>query len=68
MRHGTATAFLGNLHRISSVRPEPYTAEDFIRWGDLSQHEEVDEAPTLLEDPVAQSNLLRAGLFGLPPK
>lgn len=66
LRHGTAAALLANVNRDSKSRPEPYLAEDFIHW----RREELpeEEEPVLLEDPVAQSNLLRATLFGLPPK
>jgi len=66
LRHGTAAALLANINRDSKSRPEPYLAEDFIAWRSEGQPEEEDSV--LLEDPVAQSNLLRAALFGLPPK
>jgi hypothetical protein len=66
MRHGVATSVLANVNRHSGVRPEPYKAEDFIHWGDTGQPEE-DPEPTLLEDPVAQANLIRAAMFGIAP-
>jgi len=66
-RHGSAAALLANLNRDSKIRPEPYKPEDFIHWRATSQVEEEAE-PTLLEDPVAQSNLIRAAMFGLPPR
>jgi hypothetical protein len=66
LRHGTAAALLANINRDSKSRPEPYLAEDFVTWRRDERIEE--EEPVLLEDPVAQSNLLRAALFGLPPK
>lgn len=66
LRHGTAAALLANVNRDSKSRLEPYMAEDFIWWrSDAAPDEAV---PVLLDDPVAQSNLLRAALFGLPPK
>jgi hypothetical protein len=68
MRHGTAAALLANINRNTEARPEPYRAADFISWGDLSQTEADEEEPTLLEDPVAQSNLIRAAMFGMPPR
>ena len=43
---------------------DPYKAEDFM-FG-TTEHEEPE--PELLDDPVAQSNLIRAKLFGKPPK
>ena len=67
LRHGTATALLANINRDSKARPEHYTADDFIFWRREDQLEEK-AAPVLLDDPVAQSKLLRAALFGLPPK
>jgi len=67
LRHGTAAALLANINRDSKSRPEQYTAEDFIFWRREDQVVE-DATPVLLDDPVAQSNLLRAALFGLPPK
>lgn len=66
LRHGTATALHANLNRDAEKRPEPYRAEDFIHWRDKGAVEEPE--PTLLDDPVAQSNLIRAAMFGLPPK
>jgi hypothetical protein len=70
MRHGTAAALLANINRSGKDRPEPFHAADFISWGDLGRTEaaEEEEEPTLLEDPVAQSNLIRAAMFGLPPR
>ncbi len=66
-RHGVATALQANLHRNSDTRPEPYVADDFIHWRDTGRvREEVE--PILLDDPVAQSNLIRAAMFGLPPR
>lgn len=66
LRHGTATALLANINRDSKSRPEQYTAEDFIFWRRENEPEQAAE-PVLLDDPVAQSNLLRAALFGLSP-
>lgn len=66
-RHGSAASLLANLNRDPKTRPEPYTPEDFIYWRATGQTVEEAE-PTLLDDPVAQSNLIRAAMFGLPPK
>lgn len=66
LRHGTATSLLANINRDSKARPDPYTAEDFIPWRAGTPAKEAE--PTLLDDPVAQSNLLRAALFGLSPQ
>jgi Protein of unknown function (DUF4035) len=62
MRHGIAVAMLANINRDTKKRPTPYKAEDFIYWRDTGQQDEVE--PVLLDDPVAQGNLMRAALFG----
>lgn len=67
LRHGVATSVLANINRNAEARPEPYLAEDFIHWRDTGRRQDKPE-PTLLENPIAQSNLIRAAMFGLPPK
>lgn len=67
LRHGVATSVLANVNRNNDARPEPYTAEDFIYWRDAGQRAD-DSEPVLIDDPVAHSNLIRAAMFGLPPK
>lgn len=64
-RHGVATQVLANVHRNPKARPEPYTAEDFIHWRDTGPVEDTE--PVLLDDPKAQSDLIRAALFGVKP-
>lgn len=66
MRHGGGMALMANINRDSTARAEPYRADDFIYWRDTGQREE-EEAPVLLDDPVAQSNLMRAAMFGRAP-
>lgn len=69
LRHGTATALLANLNRDAEKRADPYVANDFIYWGDSAGECALpEEEPILLDDPVAQSNLIRAALFGMMPK
>lgn len=65
LRHGVAVSVLANVNRNAEARPEPYKAEDFISWRDGPAPE--DEEPEFIDDPVAQSNLIRAAVFGLPP-
>jgi hypothetical protein len=65
-RHGVASALLANINRHPDSRPEPYQAQDFIHWGEETEQVE-DAEPTLLDDPVAQSNLIRAAMFGIAP-
>jgi len=66
-RHGSVASLLANLNRDPKTRPEPYAPEDFIHWRATGQAVEETE-PTLLDDPVAQSNLIRAEIFGLAPR
>lgn len=65
-RHGVATSVLANVNRNHEKRPEPYEAADFIHWRSTGKQAPDDE-PVLLDDPVAQSNLIRAAMFGIPP-
>lgn len=67
LRHGTACALLANVNRNPEARPEPYKAEDFIHWKSSEAVPEDDE-PLQIDDPIAHSNLIRAALFGMPPK
>ncbi|HEY9145266.1 MAG TPA: hypothetical protein VIN36_01140 [Thiobacillus sp.] len=67
LRHGVATSVLANVNRDTKARPEPYKAEDFIHWRG-QERELPEEEPVLLDDPVAQANLIRAALFGRRPK
>ncbi len=66
LRHGSATSVLANINRNPDARPEPFRAEDFIFWRDTGKAKE--EELILLDDEVAQSNLIRAAIFGLAPE
>ncbi len=66
LRHGSATSVLANISRNPATKPEPFKAEDFIFWRETGNQEEVE--PMLIDDPVAQSNLIRAAMFGITPK
>jgi len=61
-RHGSMMALQANTQRGKDT--DPYKAEDFM-YGSTVQE---DPEPEYIDDPVAQSNLIRAKLFGLPPK
>lgn len=65
-RHGAAMALQANLNRDVKARPDPFVPDDFIPWRDPGPR--AEEVPILLEDDVAQANLVRAMVFGLPPK
>jgi hypothetical protein len=62
-----ATSVLANVNRNHEKRPEPYEAADFIHWRSTGKQVQDDE-PVLLDDPVAQSNLIRAAIFGIGPQ
>lgn len=64
-RHGVSMALFANSQRGKDS--EPFAAEDFM-YGSEAHAPAEDAEPTLLDDPVAQSNLIRAAMFGLPPK
>jgi len=63
IRHGMHMALIANPQRGKDT--EPYTAEDFM-LGALD--DQVDEAPILLEDDVAQADLILTEVFRLPPR
>jgi len=63
LRAGAVTAAIYNTNRDTKKRPEPFGPSDVIPWIDgLSAKPEQE--PVLLDDPVAQSAMLRASLFG----
>jgi hypothetical protein len=66
-RHGVAVSVLANINRDRSARPGPFRANDFIHWRDTGKPDE-DFEPILLDDSVAQSNLIRAAIFGKAPE
>lgn len=66
LRHGVATSVLANINRSAKDRPAPYKASDFIYWRGSNTDAE-DAEPVLLDDPVAQSNFMKAAMFGKTP-
>jgi len=63
MRHGVHMALIANPQRGKDV--EPITAADFMLG--VSEVEQDDE-PILLEDDVAQADLILTEVFRLPPR
>ncbi|AET90680.1 hypothetical protein BSFA1_10950 [Burkholderia sp. SFA1] len=64
LRAGVIAAATYNVNRDTKKRPEPLGPSDVIPWiGGLTKRDEP-AAPILLDDPVAQSNLMRASIFG----
>ena len=64
-RLGALAALTANIQRNPDVKPDPWCADDFITWRDTGAKPEPE--PVLLDDPVAQSNLIRAAMFGIAP-
>jgi len=63
LRAGAVTAAIYNVNRNTEKRPQPFGPCDVIPWLDgLSQKPEPE--PVLLDDPVAQTAMLRASIFG----
>ncbi|SDR19123.1 hypothetical protein SAMN05443245_3438 [Paraburkholderia fungorum] len=63
LRAGVVTAAIYNVNRNAEKHPEPFGASDVIPWlGGLSTQSEPE--PVLFDDPVAQTAMLRASLFG----
>lgn len=66
MRHGIAVAVLANVNRDPEKRPEPYEPENFIYWHPERRERRASEI--LLDDPEAQSRLIKNALFGATKK
>ncbi|MDR5774911.1 MULTISPECIES: hypothetical protein [unclassified Caballeronia] len=66
LRAGVVAAAIYNVNRSPKARPEPFGPSDVIPWlGGVSKP--AANEPILLPDVVAQSNLMRAALFGQAP-
>jgi hypothetical protein len=62
LRCGLATAAIYNVNRDTKKVRKPFGPVDVVPWLSKAPPEEV--APILLDDAKAQSNMLRAALFG----
>jgi hypothetical protein len=62
-RHGVHMALIANAQRGKDT--EPYTVEDFMLGATAAKDE---EEPVLLEDDVAQADLILTEVFRLPPR
>lgn len=56
-------ALIANPQRGPGTKP--YTQDDFMLG---SRVVEAPDEPEFIDDPVAHSNLIRAAMFGIPPK
>jgi hypothetical protein len=52
-----------NINRNSKVQPTPFSATDFLAWWEQSAAAGVN-APIDLGDAKAQSDLIKAAMFG----
>ena len=68
MRHGIAVATLANINRNTEARPEPYLPADFIPWMETNRQKPCDPGPILLDEPDAQTRLIKAAVFGCQPE
>jgi hypothetical protein len=58
---------VANTHRNVEARPEPYLAQDFIYWSKDEASGSAADEMLELDDPVAQSQLIKAAIFGIKP-
>ncbi len=68
MRHGIAVATLANINRNTEARPDAYLPTDFIPWMEANRQEPTDAGPILLDEPDAQTRLIKAAIFGCQPE
>jgi hypothetical protein len=66
LRAGTIASAIYNVNRDFKARPEPFGALDFMPWAQDGETP-VDE-PIELDDDKAQSDLIRAAIFGVRPE
>ncbi|WP_321940045.1 hypothetical protein [Paraburkholderia sp. J8-2] len=66
LRAGTLAAAIYNVNRNSKRRPKPFGVIDVFPWFGLASRPDTakGDAPLLLPDPVEQTALMKAALFG----
>ncbi|WP_213761977.1 hypothetical protein [Caballeronia sp. dw_19] len=62
LRCGLVTAAIYNVNRDTKKAPKPFGPVDVVPW--LTDMAPDEAEPILLDDARAQSNMLRAALFG----
>ena len=67
LRHGIAVATLANINRNSEARPDAYLPADFIPWLESDRQKPEEKGPILLDEPGAQTRLIKAAVFGCRP-
>lgn len=68
MRHGIAVATLANINRNTEARPEPYFTRGFHSVDGNERQKPVEPGPILLDEPDAQTRLIKAAVFGCQPE
>lgn len=66
LRTGAVVSMLANINRDRKQQPEPYGLLTFLPW--VESDERVQDEPVQLADAKAQSDLIRAAIFGIAPK
>ncbi|WP_087686810.1 DUF4035 domain-containing protein [Pandoraea sp. PE-S2R-1] len=66
LRTGAVVSMLANINRDRAKRPEPFGLLDLLPWVEAA-HAASNE-PVLLDGSKAQSDLIRAAIFGVAPK
>ncbi|MGO4304190.1 hypothetical protein AB4Z41_10975 [Cupriavidus sp. RAF12] len=62
LRAGVVASMLANVNRDPKKRADPFGSLDFIPWNEHSRAARA-EAPILLDDAEAQSNLIDQMMF-----
>jgi hypothetical protein len=62
-RHAELMSLTANINRNSKVQSTPFSATDFLSWWEKSAAA-AGNAPVDLGDAKAQSDLIKAAMFG----
>jgi hypothetical protein len=67
LNFGQVCQVIANVNRDEKRRPQPYRASDFFPALAMAAGESSSKAPepVLLEDPEAQSRLIKESIFGV---
>lgn len=66
LRTGAVVSMLANIARDRKQHPDPYGLLEFLPWTESGESESPE--PVQLADAKAQSDLIRAAIFGIAPK
>ncbi|VVE90399.1 phage tail assembly protein T [Pandoraea bronchicola] len=65
LRTGAVVSMLANINRDRKRHPEPFGLLDVLPWAEHGDSQ--PDEPVQLADPKAQSDLIRAAIFGIAP-